>query len=83
MDAIAEKTLKTTVAITAGRGRGKSAALGLAIAGSLVFGYSNILVTAPTPENLKTLFEFLVKGIESLGFKEHQDYQIMRMGGED
>lgn len=49
MDSIAEKTLKTTVAITAGRGRGKSAALGLAIAGSLAFGYSNILVTAPAP----------------------------------
>jgi len=28
-EAIAEKTLRSTVALTAGRGRGKSAALGL------------------------------------------------------
>lgn len=31
MLAITEKTLRTTVTLTAGRGRGKSAALGLAI----------------------------------------------------
>ena len=43
------------------RGRGKSAALGLAIAGALALGYSNIFVSAPTPENLRTLFEFILK----------------------
>ena len=45
----------------AGRGRGKSAALGLAIAGALALGYSNIFVSAPSPENLRTLFEFIFK----------------------
>ncbi len=36
-------------------------ALGLAIAGALALGYSNIFVTAPSPENLRTLFEFVTK----------------------
>lgn len=61
LDAASEKTLRSTVALTAARGRGKSAALGLAVAGALIFGYSNIFVTAPSPENLRTLFEFIVK----------------------
>ncbi len=60
-EAIAEKTLRSTVALTAGRGRGKSAALGLAIAAAVGYGYSNIFVTSPSPENLRTLFEFVFK----------------------
>jgi len=61
LDAASEKTLRATVALTAARGRGKSAALGLGIAGALGLGYSNIFVTAPSPENLRTLFEFIFK----------------------
>lgn len=61
LDAASEKTLRSTVALTAARGRGKSAALGLAISGALALGYSNIFVTAPSPENLRTLFEFIFK----------------------
>ena len=38
VDAIAEKTLSSTVTLTAGRGRGKSAALGLAIAAAIAHG---------------------------------------------
>lgn len=84
----------------AGRGRGKSAALGLAISGAIAAGsgliwmqllcflftfcyffceesncypysfrYSNIFVTAPSPENLKTLFEFVCKGFNVLEYK--------------
>lgn len=60
-EAIAEKTLRSTVALTAGRGRGKSAALGLAIAAAVGYGYSNIFVTSPSPENLRTLFDFVFK----------------------
>ena len=30
-------------------------------AGALGLGYSNIFVTAPSPENLRTLFEFVFK----------------------
>ena len=40
IEAISEKTLRSTVAMTASRGRGKSAALGLAIAGAVAFRYS-------------------------------------------
>ena len=65
----AEKTLRSTVALTAARGRGKSAALGLAIAGGLALGYSNIFVTAPSPENLRTLFDFVFKGLDELDYK--------------
>ncbi|XP_024376532.1 RNA cytidine acetyltransferase 1 isoform X1 [Physcomitrium patens] len=77
LDAISEKTLRSTVALTAARGRGKSAALGVAIAGAVAFGYSNIFVTAPSPENLKTLFEFIFKGFDAMEYKEHIDYDLV------
>jgi N-acetyltransferase 10 len=76
-EAISEKTLRSTVALTAGRGRGKSAALGLAIAAAVGYGYSNIFVTSPSPENLTTLFEFVLKGLDALAFKEHLDYEAI------
>uniref|UniRef100_A0A8C4QVS0 RNA cytidine acetyltransferase n=2 Tax=Eptatretus burgeri TaxID=7764 RepID=A0A8C4QVS0_EPTBU len=78
IEAISEKTLRSTVALTAARGRGKSAALGLAIAGAVAFGYSNIFVTSPSPENLKTLFEFLFKGFDAVRYEEHLDYEIIQ-----
>lgn len=62
IDAISEKTLRSTVSLTAARGRGKSAALGLAVSAAVAFGYANIFVTSPSPENLKTFFEFVFKG---------------------
>ncbi|CCL99539.1 uncharacterized protein FIBRA_01557 [Fibroporia radiculosa] len=83
VDAIAEKTLSSTVALTAARGRGKSAALGLAIAAALSHGYSNIFVTSPSPENLKTLFEFIFKGMDVLGYEEHLDYDIAQSTNPD
>ncbi|KAK3608505.1 hypothetical protein CHS0354_010355 [Potamilus streckersoni] len=78
VEAISEKTLRSTVAMTAARGRGKSAALGLAMATAVGFGYSNIFVTAPSPENLKTLFEFVFKGFDALEYQEHLDYEIIQ-----
>ncbi|XP_053304561.1 RNA cytidine acetyltransferase [Spea bombifrons] len=78
VEAISEKTLRSTVALTAARGRGKSAALGLAIAGAVAFGYSNIFVTSPSPDNLHTLFEFIFKGFDSLQYQEHLDYEIIQ-----
>lgn len=78
LDAILEKTLRSTVALTASRGRGKSAALGLAIAGAIAAGYSNIFVTAPSPENLKTLFQFVFKGFDALEYKEHTHYDLVQ-----
>ncbi|KAH9948851.1 GNAT acetyltransferase 2-domain-containing protein [Amylocystis lapponica] len=83
VDAIAEKTLSSTVTLTAARGRGKSAALGLAIAAALAHGYSNIFVTSPSPENLKTLFDFIFKGMDALGYEEHLDYDIAQSTNPD
>ncbi|XP_069755546.1 RNA cytidine acetyltransferase [Narcine bancroftii] len=78
IEAISEKTLRSTVALTAARGRGKSAALGLSIAGAIAFGYSNIFVTSPSPDNLITLFEFVFKGFDALHYQEHLDYEIIQ-----
>uniref|UniRef100_A0A8C2D4C6 RNA cytidine acetyltransferase n=1 Tax=Cyprinus carpio TaxID=7962 RepID=A0A8C2D4C6_CYPCA len=78
IEAISEKTLRSTVALTAARGRGKSAALGLAVAGAVAFGYSNIFVTSPSPDNLHTLFEFVFKGFDALQYQEHLDYEIIQ-----
>ncbi|XP_039014425.1 RNA cytidine acetyltransferase 1-like [Hibiscus syriacus] len=78
LDAILDKNLRSTVALLAARGRGKSAALGLAVAGAIAAGYSNIYVTAPSPENLKTLFEFVCKGFNAIEYKEHIDYDVVK-----
>lgn len=71
-----------TMSLLAGRGRGKSAALGLAIAGAVSERYTNIFVTAPTPDNLQTFFEFLVTGLNALGYKQHTHYEIVNGSGE-
>lgn len=74
VDVLADKSQKATLSITAGRGRGKSASIGLALAAAVQLGYSNIFVTAPSPDNLKTLFEFIRVGLELLEYKERQDF---------
>jgi N-acetyltransferase 10 len=71
-----KKQQSTTVALTAARGRGKSAALGLCLAGAISLGYSNIAVTAPEPENLVSVFDFVCRGLKALKFQEHMDYTV-------
>ena len=83
VDAISEKTLRNTVTLTAGRGRGKSAALGVAIAAAIAHGYSNIFITSPSPENLRTLFEFIFKGFDALNYMDHVDYTILQSTNPD
>ncbi|RDL33166.1 RNA cytidine acetyltransferase [Venustampulla echinocandica] len=83
VDAIAEKTLRSTVTLTAARGRGKSAALGVAVAAAVAHGYSNIFITSPSPENLKTLFEFIFKGFDALNYMDHVDYSIIQSTNPD
>ncbi len=83
VEAISEKSLRSTVALTAARGRGKSAALGIAMASAVAYGYSNIFVTSPSPENLKTLFEFVFKTFDALGYEEHLDYDIVQSTNPD
>lgn len=82
-EALSEKTLRTTVALTASRGRGKSAALGLAVAAAIAHEYSNIFVTSPSPENLRTFFAFVLVGFDALGLIEHADYEIVQTQGGD
>ena len=101
VDAITEKSARSTVSLTAGRGRvsnteyffdsikdadsllfllifqGKSAAIGVSIAAAVAYGFSNIYVTAPSPENLNTLFEFIFTGLEQQGYKENMHYDII------
>ncbi|KAG7174649.1 RNA cytidine acetyltransferase-like 2 [Homarus americanus] len=78
IDVITEKGGRATVSVTAGRGRGKSAALGLAVAAAVHFGLNNIFVTSPSPNNLGTFFEFLLKGFDVLGYEEQSDYEIIQ-----
>jgi N-acetyltransferase 10 len=66
----------TTVAMTAGRGRGKSAAIGLCLAGAVSLGYSTLAVTAPEPENLVAVFDFIRRGLQALKYQEHLDYTV-------
>lgn len=63
IEAISEKTLRSTVALTAARGRGKSAALGLAVAGAVAFGWGCFLnVAQMLTSHLKYVnLRFLIK----------------------
>ncbi|KAL7297347.1 hypothetical protein TKK_0009737 [Trichogramma kaykai] len=83
IEAISEKTLRSTISLTAARGRGKSAALGLSIAAAIAYGYSNIFITSPSPENLTTAFEFISKGLIALKYQEHTDYQLLKSSNAD
>lgn len=68
---------KHTLTLTAGRGRGKSAALGLSVASALAKGLTQIYVSAPSPENLKTFFQFTKQGLKKLGYKERSEYDVV------
>jgi N-acetyltransferase 10 len=83
LDVLNDKSAKATISLTAGRGRGKSAAIGLAIAAAIQLGFSNIFVTAPSPENLKTLFEFICLGLEALDYKDRLDYEKIYSASKD
>ena len=77
LEACSEKTsITSTVAMTAARGRGKSAAMGLCLAGAISLGFSTMAVTAPEPENLVSVFDFLIRGLKALKYQEHLDYNI-------
>ena len=51
VDVLNDKTARNTVFLSASRGRGKSVAMGLGLAAAMAKGYSNVFVTAPSPEN--------------------------------
>ncbi|NPA86867.1 MAG: tRNA(Met) cytidine acetyltransferase [Candidatus Diapherotrites archaeon] len=65
--------------LLANRGRGKSAALGLFLAGLLYVSAKNklkVVVTAPSRQNVEELFKFLKKGLEALGIKKGGKYRV-------
>jgi len=61
------------VSITSARGRGKTSTLGLALAAAIHLGFSNVFVTAPSPENIQTMWEFILNGLKALNYKEFED----------
>lgn len=77
-DIIVQKNMNAVISLTAGRGRGKSAALGLSLACAVSQGFSNIFITAPSAENVLTVFEFIEVGLRSLGYLEHKHFELVR-----
>ena len=45
--------------------------------------YSNIFVTSPSPENLRTLFDFVFRGFDALKYSEHEDYELVQSTNPD
>ncbi|WP_040890901.1 tRNA(Met) cytidine acetyltransferase TmcA, partial [Vibrio ezurae] len=62
---------KRPLVITADRGRGKSAALGIAAAQIIQQSNKTVLVTAPSTQAVKTLFEHASKELELSSLKGH------------
>lgn len=52
--------------------------MGFGLALALAKGISNIYVTAPSPDNLVTFFEFCIKGLELLGFKANLHFEVVK-----
>ncbi|EQB61965.1 hypothetical protein NAPIS_ORF00462 [Vairimorpha apis BRL 01] len=72
-----DRTNRSIYSIQAGRGRGKSVALGLTIAKAIQLKFSSIYISAPALENVKVLFDFLIKGLEAIGYIKYKDYKII------
>ncbi|MEM1558923.1 MAG: GNAT family N-acetyltransferase [Candidatus Bathyarchaeia archaeon] len=73
---------KSCLLVIADRGRGKSAAIGLGLAWYakklIDEGRSRfIILTAPEPSNIRTLVDFLVRGLEILNIR----YNVREVGG--
>ena len=45
--------------------------------------YSNIFVTSPSPENLRTVFEFVLRGFDKIELVEHEHYDIVQSTQEE
>ncbi len=71
---------RRVVVITANRGRGKSAILGVASAGFVRAGVRDIVVTAPSKANVSTLFEFAAKSLRRMGLEAEVKGSAIRSG---
>ncbi|AFN83833.1 putative P-loop ATPase/acetyltransferase fusion [Encephalitozoon romaleae SJ-2008] len=75
--ALEARESRTIFSITASRGRGKSAALGISIAQAVNLGLLSVYIASPAIENVKTVFLFLIAGLERLGYKRYVDFKII------
>lgn len=50
--------------------------LGLGVVAGLESGLHRILVTSPSAENVSTLLQFVLRGLQRLGLEEMVDYQV-------
>ncbi len=66
---------RSILVITANRGRGKSALLGLGAALLLHMGARRILVTAPGKEEVQVVFEMAERGLTTLGEKVKKEIE--------
>lgn len=71
------RTNRAVCSITAPRGRGKSAALGISIARAIEMGLATVYVASPALENVKAVFQFVAIGLEKLGYKKYVDFKII------
>ncbi|KAK6090692.1 hypothetical protein P3W45_000415 [Vairimorpha bombi] len=76
ISAVKDRTERIIYSIQAGRGRGKSVALGISIAKAIDLKYSSIYIAAPALENIKMVFEFIIRGLEAIGYKKYKDFKI-------
>ncbi|HET8848314.1 MAG TPA: GNAT family N-acetyltransferase [Marinobacter sp.] len=66
--------------ITADRGRGKSAALGMAAAQSLLAGRQRVIVTAPAPDSVDTLFQH-ARATLGTGLARQEGHELITTSG--
>lgn len=62
--------------VQAGRGRGKSAAMGLAIVGAIERKLPLVLVSSLFLDNVQSIFEFVISGLEALEYRKMKDYKV-------
>lgn len=71
-----EKNEEFIATITAARGRGKTALLGLMAAFSISLNNTALAITALALENVQAFFEYLVRGLEQLGWKRESEFKF-------
>ncbi|CAA9987099.1 histone acetyltransferase, putative [Plasmodium knowlesi strain H] len=67
--------------LLANRGRGKSATLGLLIALSIYFNYTNVILCSGNNDGMQTIYEFIDQGLHLLGYKEFSHYERIQNQG--
>ncbi|XP_015791858.1 RNA cytidine acetyltransferase [Tetranychus urticae] len=77
VDVISKKERQVTC-FMGPRGRGKSAALGLGVIGAVALNFSNIYITTNNLEGLQIIFHYILMGLQEAGYKEGEDYLIIR-----